>query len=182
MREAGLDFTVVTPDIDEKAIRDNDPTVLTRMISRAKALAVMSRLEDSRALTPEEDVVLITSDQVVVCDGQIREKPETPEQARSYLASYSMHPAQTVTSVCVVNVRTAKFFEGTDIAIQHFRPIPDDVIDALIAKGDIFNCSGSFAVEDPLLEPYVGEREGSIQSIRGLPIHLVKTLLSQATD
>lgn len=51
-----------------------------------------------------------------------------------------------------------------DVAKQHFDPIPEDVIDALIAKGDVLHSAGGFTVEDPLLAPFLGERIGTEDS------------------
>ena len=79
----GYKFTTMSPDIDEKAIRynwryyftvltlfrDPDPTKLTLMIANAKADALLSKVT--------EPSILITSDQVIVCNGVIREKPES---------------------------------------------------------------------------------------------------------
>lgn len=39
-------------------------------------------------------------------------------------------------------------FEGVATAKQHFTSVPDDLIDKLIKKGDIFSCAGGFTVED----------------------------------
>ena len=36
-----------------------------------------------------ESAILITSDQVISCDGKIREKPENREECKSFLTSYS---------------------------------------------------------------------------------------------
>lgn len=168
-------------------------------------------------------------------DGKIREKPESGEECRAYLASYAASPACTVranypapgttgehfggqmghmvtlavvettshapthgwlcawwrlthlhvtvvqvTSVVVTNTITGHRVHGTDIARQHFRPIPDDVVDKLIAKGDIMYCCGGFMIDDPLLFPYLGEREGDEDSIIGMPLALLRDLISRA--
>lgn len=70
----------------------------------------------------------------------------------------------TVTSLVVTNKKAGKRVEVVDIARQYFDPIPEDVIDALIAKGDVLYSAGGFTVEDPLLAPYLGTREGTEDS------------------
>ena len=67
-----------------------------------------------------------------------------------------------------------------DIAKQHFKPIPEDVVTQVLAKGDIFYCCGGFMIDEPLFEPYLGERVGSADSIMGLPVDLTLKLLEQA--
>ena len=59
-------------------------------------------------------------------------------------------------------------------------PDPDAVADALIARGEIMSCAGSFVVEDPDLKPYLGEREGELSSVQGLPAQLTRELLERA--
>ena len=58
----GLDFTVISPRIDEDSFSDPDPAALVRTLSREKALAV--------AKEQESDTLVIAADTVVVLDGQ----------------------------------------------------------------------------------------------------------------
>lgn len=87
-------------------------------------------------------------DQVVAYKGRIREKPQTAEQCRQYLASYADEPACTVTAVVVCNTQTGRRFHGVDVAKQWFLPIPSDVVDGVIAKGDILHCAGWTRIHD----------------------------------
>lgn len=86
----------------------------------------------------------------------------------------------TVTSLVVTNQRAGKRVETVDVARQHFKPIPEDVIDALIAKGDVLYSAGGFTVEDPLLAPYLGTREGTEDSSTYISaaVHCLYLLLS----
>lgn len=47
-----------------------------------------------------------------------------------------------------------KTYEGVAIATQHFKEIPDDVIDKLIKQGDVMMCCGGFTIEH--MEEYLG--------------------------
>lgn len=119
------------------------------------------------------------TDQVVHYNGRIREKPETPEMCRAYLKSYETEPACTVCGVVVTHMGTGRQATGVDVARQHFRPIPDDVAEALIAKGDVMYCCGGFLVDDPLIAPYLAEREGDEDSIIGMPMALTRPLIAE---
>ena len=61
------DFSSMSTDIDEKAIRSDDPEQLTLLIANTKASALEKQIA--------EPAILVTADQVVVFDGQIREEP-----------------------------------------------------------------------------------------------------------
>lgn len=168
----GMKFTVTTADIDEKAIRFDDPTELTLTLAKAKAAAILSKIT--------EPVLLVTSDQVVTYQNVIREKPETDDEAREFLRSYAQNPAETVTSVAVTNTATGKQVTGTDIATIYFKPIPEEVIEEYIATKDPFSQAGAFNHNHPLLAPYVGKIDGEGESISGLPWTLTKQLLIEA--
>ncbi len=169
----GYKFDVMSPDIDEKAIRDDDPNELTLKLARAKAEALLPRIKD--------EVILITSDQVVVCNGEVREKPESEEQAREYLKSYAKYPIETVTAVFAINTKTGKRAEGVDVVSLHFAPIPEDVIEKLISSGDIFTCAGGFSLEIAVLENLLGQIDGERESVIGMPKTLTERLIKEVS-
>jgi septum formation protein len=157
-------------DIDEKAIRDPDPLKMTILIARAKAAALLPKIT-----TPS---ILICSDQVIRCNGEIREKPESEEEARSFLESYRTYPPECIDGVVVYNTLTGESFEGVATAKQHFTSVPDDLINALIKKGAIFTCAGGFTVED--MTEYCGVLEGEIETVQGMPKTLTLELVAKA--
>ena len=75
----------VSPDIDEKAIRDSDSEKLCQKIAVAKCEAILKEYEGKLP----KDSIILTFDQVVVCDGELREKPVDESEARKFLESYS---------------------------------------------------------------------------------------------
>lgn len=173
-----LPFTTLSPNLDEKAITAGytdrssaEPTTLTLALARAKAAALFP------SLAPNS--LLLTSDQVVSYNGTIREKPETPDICRQYLKSYATHPVVTVTAIVLTDSESGKSVEGVDVAEQSLKLVPDSIIDQLIAKGDVLHCAGGITVEDPLLAPYLAHRKGDLESIMGLPVHLVRQLLTR---
>lgn len=85
----------------------------------------------------------------------------------------------TVSGVVVTNCKTGQQAAGVDVAKQWFKPIPEGVMDELIAKGDVMYCCGGFLIDDPLIEPYLDRREGDADSIIGLPMRLLLDLWRQ---
>jgi septum formation protein len=96
-----------------------------------------------------------------------------------YLTSYEHAPAQTVSAIYVLNTLNGKSAEGVDVCKQHFNRIPDDIVEQVLDKGIIFHCSGGFMIDEPLLQPYLGERAGTEDSILGLDMELLKRLMDQ---
>ncbi|KAJ3322883.1 hypothetical protein HDV06_002542 [Boothiomyces sp. JEL0866] len=145
LKSRGLTFTQKSPDIDEKVIgahhrRANKADLLVLEVARAKATALLE--------TVKEHSILITCDQVVVCNGKIREKPVDEQEARTYLESYAAYPAETHSAVVVVNTASGKSASGVDIAKQYFHPIPSDVIEQAIKEGNVMKSAGGFLVDD----------------------------------
>ncbi len=172
LEDMGFVFDVMSPDIDEKAIRYEDPHELTRALAFAKAEVLIPKIF--------EPVLLITSDQVVVCNGRVREKPESYEEAVAFLKGHDTFPSQTVTSVVVTNTCNGRQVFGTDIATVFFFPIPDEVIDAYIQTGDAFVQAGGFDHNHELLKPYVKRIDGEPESVTGLPKALTLDLVQKA--
>jgi septum formation protein len=121
----GFTYTVRKADIDEKAIRHDDPSRLVMDLAHAKADAILALLRreaaaaaddspheqapastsspspssSSAAATGASTTFLITCDQVVVHAGRTLEKPADAAEARAFIAGYATSPAQTVGSV-----------------------------------------------------------------------------------
>ena len=174
LKNMGYDFEVMPSRINEKTIPFNNPFKLTLAIANAKADSLLPKIK--------EPAILITADQVVVCNGKILEKPTKPAEAEKFLKNYADYPAETVTSVVVVNTETGKRVEGTDIATITFNPIPDHIIKHYIATRDPFFHSGGFDHEHPLLTEYVKEIKGEPESITGLPVTLTEKLINEVSE
>jgi predicted house-cleaning NTP pyrophosphatase (Maf/HAM1 superfamily) len=57
----------------------------------------------------DDDAILITSDQVIVWNGQIREKPRDANECREFLRSYQHSPAEAVDAVVVTILKTGLY-------------------------------------------------------------------------
>lgn len=173
LENAGYEFEVMAADIDEKAIRFSDPQKLTLALANAKADALLPRIK--------KPVLLITSDQVVSWNGQIREKPESENQAREYLRTCAEYPSETVTAVSVTNTKTGERKGGVDLAKVYFNAIPREVIEKYIREGTPLAHAGGFTITDPIIRPYVQKVEGAEDSVIGLPMKLTKKLMREVS-
>lgn len=171
MHDAGLACDLMSPDIDEKAIRHTDPQILVRLISKAKSEALRGHVH--------EDALIITADQVVDYKGSIREKPESKEEGRRFLESYSESFVETVSGVGIYNTKNKRYVEGCDRVRISFHKIPTEIIDVLVEDEEMQHTAGGFTIEHPLLEPFISFMEGAKDSVWGLPILLVKRLMEE---
>lgn len=182
LKEMGFAFTVMSADIDEKAIRKETAEDLVTTLAEAKAQAIMAKLavlDTKKLIFDEEPTLLITADQVVIHEGFIREKPVDEKEARMFIEGYSRAPASTVGSVLIVNLTTGKKKGGIDKTEIYFHPIPDEVISNLIEEGSVYYCAGGLMVEHPLISPLVAAMVGSLDSVMGLPKDLTLSLIEE---
>ncbi|MFA6272988.1 MAG: Maf family protein [Candidatus Paceibacterota bacterium] len=164
-----FDFEVMSPDINEKAIRSDSPSDLVMAIANAKADVLVSKIK--------EPAILICSDQVVLYGGKIREKPVDEMEAREFLQSYkTVHP-ETLGAVVIVNTKTGKRASGLQKSKVYFKPLPKKIIDEHIETGMSLRGAGGFVINDPILKDYIDHIEGGFDSASGLSKELVKRLI-----
>ena len=171
LKAAGYDFEVMPADIDERAIRNDDPKELTLALARAKRDALLPEIR--------EPVILITSDLIILSDGKVREKPANEAEARLFLETVSLYPQESVSAVVVTNTANGKSGEGVDMAQAILKKIPKEVIDEYIASGDCYLHAGGFTISHPLIQPYIEKCIGSPDTIRGMPVELIEKLISE---
>ena len=174
MEEMGYEFEVMASNIDEKAIRHKNPRELVLALANAKADALLLRIT--------EPAILITADQVVAWKDEIREKPESEEEAREFLRTYHEAPAECVNGIAVTNTATGKRVTAVDVSKVFFRRIPEDVIDKVMEEFDVFSHAGGFSITSLLLNPYIEHIEGTIDSVIGLPKELTKQMIKKVTE
>ncbi|OGI56938.1 hypothetical protein A3B85_02910 [Candidatus Nomurabacteria bacterium RIFCSPHIGHO2_02_FULL_37_13] len=173
LEKAGYIFDILIPDVDEKLIETDNPYQRPLIVARAKANALISNIK--------EPALLITSDVIAVCGGKAREKPKSKKEAREFLREYSAGVApEGVTAIVIYDTVTGKYYEGVDRARVFFNPFPESVIENFIKNGDPLGRAGGFGVQHPILRSYVRKIEGDEESIVGMPIHLLKKLLTEA--
>ncbi|KAK4780245.1 hypothetical protein SAY87_016351 [Trapa incisa] len=180
LSDMGYNFTTMTADIDEQAIRKAKPEELVVALAEAKADAIISRLQSAASLGEGHDAaILITADTVVVYEGMIREKPSSKDEAREFIKGYSGGQAAVVGSVCVTNLRTGLRKVGWDQAEVYFYEIPTQIIDSLIDEGVTLNVAGGLMLEHPLTLPFVKEVIGTADTVMGLSKALTEQLIQE---
>ncbi len=99
LQNAGLDFTIDRPQVDEEAVKraffskgnDANPADLAAILARVKAVEVSARHE----------LPVLGADQILVCDGKIFSKPATLDEARENLIALRGRTHQLVSAIAV---------------------------------------------------------------------------------
>ncbi len=172
LADAGFEFDVEIPRIDEKAIRSDDLRQLPLMIAQAKSDVLKNQVGEA---------ILVACDTIVVHKNQLREKPKDESEAREFLKSYSQAPAEVICGLVVTNTATGKTVTGTESAKVYFLPIPDAVIHELVLHGAIMDAAGGFMAQMPAIKKYIAHIDGGMDTVMGLPRMLVKKLISDVS-
>ena len=179
LREMGIHFDVCPPNIDEKAIRHPVPEELVLAIATAKADALFHRQTAREQL---DRALVLTSDQVVVCNGKVLEKPQSEAQAREFIGEYARYAPRTVGACVLSDTLTGGRWTGVYCARVRFSRIPDETVRVLIEQGDVFHCAGGLMVEHPLVQSSILCMEGGLDCVQGLCKATVRRLLWQALE
>lgn len=85
----------------------------------------------------------------------------------------------TVSAIVVTHYPTGLQYSGFDIATIHWKKIPAEVVQSVVAKKEIFDCAGGFRIEDEELKPFIKSIDGSFDSVLGFPIKLTINLMAE---
>lgn len=200
LKEMNVNYHIVVRAIDEQGIGDRSkdaPADLVRTLAQAKMDHLVREIQagncrddlPTNADTDDTNTrikswIVLTGDQVVTCNGEILEKPESIEQARDFVARYAHHPPSTVGSCVLTHLPSGVTVAGVDTATIHFlKTIPADLIDRLVQDdAPVLSCAGGLMVEHPLVKEYIQGIDGTEDSVMGLSKDLVLQLLKELSE
>lgn len=165
----GLDvaFEIQTRDVEESYPDGISPEDVPVYLAEKKAAAFADILT--------ENTVIITSDTIVIREGEILEKPTSYAEAKTMIGKLAGNKHVVVTGVCIQSVsKKVSFSDHTGVT---FMPLSEDEIDYYVNKYQPFDKAGAYGVQEWI--GYVGiERlEGSYYNVMGLPVHKVYAAL-----
>lgn len=137
----GLPFTVDKPGTDESARPGESPADLASRLARDKALAVAAR---------HPGALVIGSDQVADCGGQVLGKPGNEATARAQLRTSSGRTVTFWTALALARIdggQAARVREAVVRCDVEFRELGDAEIARYVALEQPLDCAGSFKSE-----------------------------------
>ena len=119
----------------------------------------------------EADEVLITSDTVVIVDGEVLGKPHSREDAIAMLRKLSGRAHEVVTAVTIRDcMREETFSDSTQV---HFETLTPDEIDYYIDRYKPFDKAGAYGIQEWIGYVGISAIEGSFYNVMGFPVHRV---------
>ncbi len=165
LSRAGIAHTAIRPAADEELLKAQfanlSPTQLSLALAREKALSISPAYQNDLA---------IGADQVMVCDGQLFNKPVNVEDARSQLRRLRGKPHQLISSLSVCQDQSQKW-STTDSATLWMREFSDTFLSGYLeyAGTDVTTSVGAYKIESLGIQLF-DRIDGDHNTILGMPL------------
>lgn len=163
-----LPFETISPDVDESRQAGETAQSLAQRLARMKAVAVSGGMPDA---------VVIGSDQVLECNGQLLGKPGDHANAVAQLRMMSGQRLNFYTALHLCRGATRQ--QGQDLAITRvaFRRLDDAQIEAYLAREPAFDVAGSCKAEGLGISLCEAIESDDPTALIGLPLIRLRKLL-----
>ncbi|KGJ87706.1 Maf family protein [Colwellia psychrerythraea] len=169
-----LPFNCAKPNIDESALPGELPQNLVQRLAIEKAKAVKAEYPSA---------LIIGSDQVAVCEGEILGKPHNFDNGVSQLTKFSGKSITFYTGLCVYDSENDKAASLVEPFTVHFNALSQEEIANYLNAEQPYNCAGSFKSEGLGICLFSKLEGDDPNTLIGLPlIKLVGLLKQQGID
>jgi septum formation protein len=161
LRELGLEFDVLVPDVEEVYPPGMRPEEIAVYLAELKAASLDLRLVDEQA-------IIITADTIVFIGDEVLGKPSGHDDAVAMLRKLSGRKHIVITAVCLVSKTNKRTFhvrsevtfkiltmEEIEYYVQNFRP---------------FDKAGAYGIQEWIGYTGIDRIEGSFFNVMGLPV------------
>lgn len=171
LSEAGYEFTVVTPDIDESGFSTAGVTAgeYAKRLALAKAKNVAEKYPDC---------VVIGADTVVDFADEIVGKAADSNEAEQITRKLFSTPHKVITAVAIVRLSDGIELAESDTTTVYPKKLTDEQIAEHIESGRWRDKAGAYAIKEAGDE-FVERIEGSLTNVMGLPMELLQRLLAE---
>tara|TARA_B100000900_G_C20444867_1_gene660592 strand:- start:248 stop:829 length:582 start_codon:yes stop_codon:yes gene_type:complete len=161
LSKLGIPFRCISPDIDERRIKDESVSeyVLRLSIEKAKKIAL-----------DQKKSIVIGSDEVADLHGQILGKPITRNKAKKQLRLMSGNKVVFRTGLCVINSETGKYYSSVNNYTIFFKNLDNNIINSYLDNDDVLKCAASIRIEGLAINLVKSMRGSDPSSIMGLPL------------
>ena len=190
----GIEFQVISPDIDESARTDEPPAQLAVRLAAEKAEAAQIRLLSLRAsrsgslpstvllsdalpssaspsaAKQNPPAIIIASDQVASTRNTLLGKPLHAENACRQLASMSGQTVTFYTALHLLDVQTHTCYTALDTTLATLRKLDASTIARYVERDQPLHCAGSFKVESLGISLFESVASEDPTALVGLPM------------
>ncbi|MBA6224989.1 septum formation inhibitor Maf [Colwellia sp. MB02u-18] len=170
LEKLNIPFVCAKPNIDESAFHNESPVELVERLAIEKAKAVAGEFPDA---------LIIGSDQVAMCDGEILGKPHNFENAVKQLEKFSNKTVVFYTGLCVYDSGLDYTTALIEPFLVHFNQLSLSDIENYLHAEQPYNCAGSFKSEGLGICLFKKLEGDDPNTLIGLPLIKLVELLKQ---
>ena len=164
LNRAGVPATALASGVDEAAIKasfSGPPAALALTLAQAKAQSVAAQ---------NPAAIVIGADQLLVCNGQTYDKPDSLAQAATHLRQLSGRTHELITAICIIQGNTV-LWQHVESPRLTMRSLSEAFIATyLAAEGEaLLGCVGAYRLEG-LGAQLFARIEGDYFTILGLSL------------
>jgi MAF protein len=174
LKQLGLTFIQVSPDIDETRLKDETPINMVTRLSEEKARVLRTQYPDH---------IIIASDQLAItANNQILGKPGNHETAFRQLSQVSGEKVVFLTGLCVLSGHKAQTIplhmqSVVEPFSVYFRQLNEAQINDYLRREQPFDCAGSFKSEGLGISLFKKLEGDDPNALIGLPLIKLCSLL-----
>ncbi|WP_455381694.1 Maf family protein [Salinispira pacifica] len=171
LQRLGIPFRVLTVGVDEDLSKGDSPAQLVETLAREKVEAVRKayRLAGNW---------IVGADTVIVHDGRRIGKPQSREEARSFLESFSGTQHEVYSGVALAVAGSREIVTAHDRTVVHMAQLSAEDIDWYLDSEEWQGAAGGYRIQ--VRGACLIERiEGAYATVVGLPIHKLYGMLRQ---
>lgn len=155
----GFQFEIRTKDTDETFPTSLQPVDVPVFLAELKSDALVESLVEGE--------VLITSDTIVLLEGEILGKPTDATHATEMLRRLAGKSHDVVTGVCLRSTQKKHSFSVSTRV--YFKPLSTEQINYYVANYKPFDKAGSYGIQEWIGYVGIDKIEGSYFNVVGLP-------------
>ena len=160
LRRLGVQFEVITADIDESQHAGESALALVQRLAQSKAQTVAAR---------RADCAVLAADTIVVLDETVLGKPTDAEEAFAMLRSLRGRAHWVWSALYACNPQTGCESTALNGSQVWMRAYTDDEIAAYVASGDPLDKAGAYAIQHRQFAP-TARITGCYSGVMGLPL------------
>ncbi len=164
LQEAGFQFRVVLPNIEEIYPDDLNPTLVPAYLSALKAKGALHMIEKHE--------IILAADSVVIQNGRIYEKPTDRDHALEILSSLSGNIHQVVTGGTLLSSlgKERTFSSFTEVTMEK---LSHEEIEFYVDNFNPYDKAGAYGIQEWIGHCKISKISGSYLNVMGLPVDLV---------
>jgi septum formation protein len=165
----GINPIVHVSHFDEDQIQSRDPIQLVNALAEAKASTVAKQ---------RQNALILGCDSVLLVQGEILGKPESPEVAIARWQSMRGSYGVLYTGHALIDQTQQRTLVRHGQTTVHFANIDDETIKAYVKSGEPMQCAGCFALEGKG-GLFIEKLEGCHSNVIGLSLPILRQMLME---